>query len=73
MNREISKIEVVLADLNEKYTAAMTEAQALQEEADIMQRRLVAADKLFSGLRSENERFVVLIYFLISIIVLEYA
>lgn len=56
LNSEISKIEVILADLNEKYTVAMTEAQALQEEADIMQRRLIAADKLFSGLRSENER-----------------
>lgn len=51
------KVEKVLADLNEKYIAAMSEAQELQEEADTMQRRLIAADKLFSGLRSENERF----------------
>lgn len=52
-------MEAVLADLNEKYVAAMSEAHELQEEADIMQRRLVAADKLFSGLRSENERYFV--------------
>ncbi|KAK3924935.1 Dynein heavy chain 10, axonemal [Frankliniella fusca] len=57
LNREIAKVEKVLADLNDKYVAAMGEALKLQEEADIMQRRLVAADKLFSGLRSENERW----------------
>jgi len=34
----------------------MTEKQLLQEEAEVMERRLIAADKLISGLGSENER-----------------
>ena len=36
----------------------MTEKQQLQEEAEIMERRLIAADKLISGLGSENVRSV---------------
>ncbi|GCB81414.1 hypothetical protein scyTo_0021835, partial [Scyliorhinus torazame] len=35
----------------------MREKQQLQEEAEIMERRLVAADKLISGLGSENIRW----------------
>ncbi len=34
----------------------MSEKQQLQEEAEIMERRLIAADKLISGLGSENIR-----------------
>jgi len=34
----------------------MTDRQKLQEEAEIMERRLLAADKLISGLGSENVR-----------------
>jgi dynein heavy chain len=34
----------------------MGEKQLLQEEAEVMERRLIAADKLISGLGSENER-----------------
>lgn len=34
----------------------MTEKQALETEARIMERRLIAADKLISGLGSENIR-----------------
>ena len=56
MNQEIKKIEAVLHDLNEKYVVAMTERQALQEETEIMQRRLIAADKLIKGLSSEYTR-----------------
>lgn len=36
----------------------MTEKQLLQDEAEIMERRLIAADKLISGLGSENKRSV---------------
>lgn len=36
---------------------AITEQRQLQEEAEIMERRLVAADKLISGLGSENIRW----------------
>jgi len=42
--------------LGNKYQEAIKEKQQLQEEAEIMQRRLEAADKLIFGLRSENKR-----------------
>ena len=35
----------------------MTESRELQEEAEIMGRRLIAADKLISGLGSEDTRW----------------
>lgn len=35
----------------------MTESRKLQEEAEIMGRRLIAADKLISGLGSEDTRW----------------
>ena len=47
-----------MKQLGEKYEAAMAEKQQLQEEAEIMERRLIAADKLISGLGSENLRCV---------------
>lgn len=56
MNNELQKIENTLKNLEDKYIAAMKERQILQEETDIMQRRLAAADKLISGLSSENKR-----------------
>lgn len=42
--------------MGNKYQEAIKEKQQLQEEAEIMQRRLEAADKLIFGLRSENKR-----------------
>lgn len=57
ITKEVTKLENELGDLNRKYTEAMTEKQQLQEEAEIMERRLIAADKLISGLGSENERY----------------
>ena len=45
-----------LEKLGAQYKEAMAEKEALKEEADLMQRRLIAADKLISGLSSENER-----------------
>uniref|UniRef100_A0A8B9BUE2 Dynein axonemal heavy chain 10 n=1 Tax=Anser brachyrhynchus TaxID=132585 RepID=A0A8B9BUE2_9AVES len=62
--RELEKIKAELATIQEelkalgdKYQEAIKEKQQLQEEAEIMQRRLEAADKLIFGLRSENERW----------------
>lgn len=54
---ELSDIQKELKALGEKYHAAIGEKQLLQEEAELMERRLIAADKLISGLSSENERF----------------
>lgn len=55
--RELKKIERTIAELNAKYENAMSERHALQEETDLLQRRLIAADKLINGLSSENERW----------------
>lgn len=53
---ELKDIQTELEALGEKYQAAILEKQLLQEEAEVMERRLIAADKLISGLSSENER-----------------
>lgn len=53
---ELAAIQDELKVLGEKYELAIKENQKLQEEAEIMQRRLEAADKLIAGLKSENER-----------------
>lgn len=53
---ELGDIQKELQALGEKYQAAIVEKQLLQEEAELMERRLIAADKLISGLSSENER-----------------
>ena len=53
---EVKKLEEQLEKLGAQYKEAMAEKETLREEADLMQRRLVAADKLISGLSSENER-----------------
>uniref|UniRef100_A0A8C2AG99 Dynein heavy chain 10, axonemal-like n=1 Tax=Cyprinus carpio TaxID=7962 RepID=A0A8C2AG99_CYPCA len=57
IQNELSAIQKELGTLGEKYEAAMTEKQLLQEEAEVMERRLIAADKLISGLGSENKRW----------------
>ncbi|XP_017580699.2 dynein heavy chain 10, axonemal [Pygocentrus nattereri] len=54
---ELGAIQKELGALGDKYSAAMGEKQLLQEEAELMERRLIAADKLISGLGSENERW----------------
>ena len=59
IEREVADIERELKDLSIKYENAMKEKQALQEEAEIMERRLIAADKLISGLASEKIRYSV--------------
>ncbi|KAF3425259.1 hypothetical protein E2986_13407 [Frieseomelitta varia] len=55
--RELRRLEKTIAELNAKYESATAERQKLQEETDLLQRRLIAADKLISGLSSENERW----------------
>ncbi|XP_071826175.1 dynein axonemal heavy chain 10-like isoform X2 [Apostichopus japonicus] len=57
INAEVKSLEDELAELGRKYEEAINEKQALQEEAEIMERRLIAADKLISGLGSENVRW----------------
>ncbi|KAI4497255.1 hypothetical protein M0802_007739 [Mischocyttarus mexicanus] len=55
--RELKRIEKIIKDLNVKYESAMEERQKLQEETHLLQRRLIAADKLIGGLHSENIRW----------------
>lgn len=57
ITNEINKLENELKELGMKYEQAMSEKQQLEEEAAIMERRLIAADKLISGLTSENKRW----------------
>lgn len=56
IQNELATIQRELEALGAKYEAAILEKQKLQEEAEIMERRLIAADKLISGLGSENVR-----------------
>ena len=57
IEKEVKNLEDELKALNDKYEAAMSEKAALQQEAEIMERRLIAADKLISGLGSEKIRY----------------
>ncbi|KAM7539583.1 hypothetical protein Aperf_G00000039574 [Anoplocephala perfoliata] len=57
INRELSKVEEDIKQLNERLSTAKAEQSTLQEETKIMERRLAAADKLISGLRSESVRW----------------
>ena len=54
---EIQRIENELSLLNEEYNRAMRQKTELQEETETMQRRLITADKLISGLSSEQKRW----------------
>ena len=56
ITNEVKTLETELSDLSRKYEEATSEKQMLQEEAEVMERRLIAADKLISGLGSENVR-----------------
>ena len=58
IQRELASIEKELGELSRQYEEAMLEKRALEQEAEIMERRLVAASKLISGLGSEKERYV---------------
>lgn len=52
----MTNLENELDQINRKYHEAIHEKQQLQEEAETMERRLIAADKLIQGLSSESER-----------------
>nr|XP_057927697.1 dynein axonemal heavy chain 10-like isoform X1 [Doryrhamphus excisus] len=54
---ELNDIQRELKALGDKYQTAIAEKQKLQEEAELMERRLIAAGKLISGLSSENVRW----------------
>uniref|UniRef100_G1NVC6 Dynein axonemal heavy chain 10 n=1 Tax=Myotis lucifugus TaxID=59463 RepID=G1NVC6_MYOLU len=58
IQNELAALQRELEALGAKYEAAILEKQKLQEEAEIMERRLIAADKLISGLGSENIRWL---------------
>ena len=60
MQRELASIEEELARLSKHYEEAMAEKKALEEEAEVMERRLTAASKLISGLGSEKDRYLLL-------------
>ena len=62
IQKELVSIEQELSRLNKQYSEAMTEKRSLQDEAELMERRLVAADKLISGLGSEKARSVHQLY-----------
>jgi dynein heavy chain len=57
--KECDTIEKLLSDLSKRHEAALLEKSQLAEEAGVMQRRLIAADKLITGLSSEKERWAI--------------
>lgn len=63
IQKELQQIQTELGALGQKYNDAMTEKQQLQTEAELMERRLIAADKLISGLGSENKRSETILHF----------
>ncbi|RUS75419.1 hypothetical protein EGW08_016830, partial [Elysia chlorotica] len=58
INKQLAKLEDLLFNLNNKYEMAMAERQRLEEETQLMEKRLIAADKLINGLSSENARWL---------------
>jgi len=54
---ELKELSALLTELGAKYEEAMGTKRKLQEEADIMERRLIAADKLIGGLSGEQVRW----------------
>ena len=59
IQKELDALQAELEELKRKYEAATSEKMKLKEEAEVMQRRLAAADKLITGLSSEKERWEV--------------
>lgn len=43
---ELDRLNKLLGSLNERYEKATEERQRLQDETDLLERRLIAADKL---------------------------
>lgn len=57
IQKECAALEAELKQLAQRYEESMNEKRKLSDEAEIMQRRLIAADKLISGLGSERDRW----------------
>jgi len=57
LNGEIQKLEEKLSQLNENYATSMKQMRALTEMMQQAERRLIASDKLISGLTSELIRW----------------
>eukprot|EP00048_Salpingoeca_helianthica_P012901 m.192885 g.192885 ORF g.192885 m.192885 type:complete len:4604 (+) comp15437_c5_seq116:137-13948(+) len=57
IQKECAALEGELKQLGQRYEDSMNEKRKLSEEAELMQRRLIAADKLISGLGSERDRW----------------
>ncbi|XP_063229306.1 dynein axonemal heavy chain 10 [Bacillus rossius redtenbacheri] len=57
LNQEIENLEKTLSELEIQYRDAVESRQVLQDENDLMEKRLIAADKLLSGLGSESIRW----------------
>ncbi len=66
INNQVAKIEAQLAELAKKLEIQLSEKAKLEEETAIMERRLIAADKLINGLSSENKRYITYIHKLLS-------
>ena len=56
INADIQQLEDELNGLRSNYEGAIADRQRLQMETEIMERQLIAADKLISGLGSEKIR-----------------
>ena len=54
---ECTSLSAELEDLGRRFEEAMSEKQQLQDEAELMSKRLDAAQKLISGLSSEKGRW----------------
>ena len=57
INGDIHGLKDELKVLHGNYEAAITDRQRIQAEAEVMERRLIAADKLITGLGSEKIRY----------------
>ncbi|VDK74222.1 unnamed protein product [Dibothriocephalus latus] len=57
INKEVGKLEAELKKLSVNYRNAVDQRQKLQEETELMERRLKAAATLISGLASESVRW----------------
>uniref|UniRef100_A0A1I8PAD1 Dynein-1, subspecies f n=1 Tax=Stomoxys calcitrans TaxID=35570 RepID=A0A1I8PAD1_STOCA len=57
LNAEIEKLEAQLDALNNRYAESMKQMKALTEMMQQAERRLIASDKLISGLSSERTRW----------------
>jgi len=58
INSDIHQLEEELSGLRANYEAATIDRQRLQAETEVMERQLIAADKLISGLGSEKIRYI---------------